>query len=222
MALILRGLICLVLLGISYGQGSDVCPSFSVSNTEYDTVNYATCMVYACPGANLVLSGCNANCVGDQYFILFDQQGTQVAVNDDGGGAGCGLCAEISFSTTQSCQVYNLDEGCYSDTSCGGEVTVSGGSVTTSLAPTSAPYTFDCPVYSTSDSNSDMQNYGTCEVYACPGAALTLSGCNTNCVGDQYLRLYSAAGDEVGAQFGSHDNFISCTVRFEISHRCFR
>lgn len=178
---------------------STVCEPFSVSNTDYDTVNYATCSIYACPDADLVLSGCNVECVGDQYFILYNQVNGEVAVNDDGGGGDCGLCAQISFTTTQPCQLYTLHEGCYGDNTCSGQVTVSGGgAVTTSVAPTPSPYTFDCPAYSASNTNNDLQNYDTCNVYACPGASLKLSGCNGDCTGDQYLRLFSAGGTQVG------------------------
>lgn len=145
-----------------------------------------------------MLNGCNAECVGDQYFVLYDQAGSEVAVNDDGTSAGCGLCAEIKYSATQACQVYSLHEGCYSDDSCEGEVEVTGGTVTFSLAPTPAPYIFDCAAYSATNTNSDLSNYVTCNVYACPESTLTLSGCNSACVGDQYLRLYSASGAEVG------------------------
>ena len=42
-----------------------------------------------------------------------------------------------------------------------------------------------------------------CSVYACPGAALTISGCNDYCEGDQYLRLYDSSDTQVGGWVGA-------------------
>lgn len=107
------------------------------------------------------------------------------------------LCAYIDYETTGACQVYSLHEGCYANESCSGQFDVTGGKITTSFAPTPAPYAFDCPAYSVTQTNSDEQDYASCDVYACPGATLTLSGCNSDCVGDQYLRLFNSSGVQV-------------------------
>ena len=42
------------------------CPAYSTSNTDSDSANYATCLIYSCPGSELVANGCNDACVGDQ------------------------------------------------------------------------------------------------------------------------------------------------------------
>ena len=176
------------------------CAAFSATNTQYDSVNYATCFIYACPGATLVADGCNDACEGDTVLILYNSVGSQLVINDDGSSSECGLCSLLSYDTGDAaCQVYSLHEGCYADDTCEGQVEVSGGVVTVSQAPSAAPTappTFNCPAYQASDTNNDEQNYDTCELYACPGASLQLSGCNSDCVGDQYLRLYSSSSNE--------------------------
>lgn len=176
------------------------CSPYSTTNTNYDTQNYDTCFIYSCPGSQLVASGCNAECVGDQYFILLNYDDVEVAVNDDGAGADCGLCAEITYTTTQACQVYSLREGCYGSESCGGEVDVTGGSTSFTIPPTPAPTTptpFNCAEYTSINTDNDMVNYQTCLISACAGAPLVMSGCNDACVGDQYLRLYNSNGTQV-------------------------
>jgi hypothetical protein len=98
-----------------------LCPSYSVSNTNYAEQNYASCEVYACPGSTIVISGCGPGaCSGDQYLSLYDSSNYQVASNDDN----CGLCSEITYITSQPCQTYSIHEGCYGSNSCGGTLSV--------------------------------------------------------------------------------------------------
>lgn len=59
-------------------QVRTACDSYRASRTDDDRVNYDTCTVYACPGSNLLLDGCNDECKGDQFLRLFDAVGLEV------------------------------------------------------------------------------------------------------------------------------------------------
>ncbi len=52
---------------------------------------------------------------GDPYLRLYDQSGTQIAVNDDY----CGLGSQMTATIT-SCGTYTVREGCYTSGSCTG------------------------------------------------------------------------------------------------------
>ena len=119
--------------------GYQLCAPYSATNTNYDTQNYASCYIYACPGATITASGCastyaGAVCSGDQYLTLVSGSGVSLAVNDDY----CGYCAQLSYMipSTAGCQAYTLREGCYSSGSCTGTIRILGGTV---LVPTAAP-----------------------------------------------------------------------------------
>jgi len=73
---------------------------------------------------------------GDQYFRLYDQSGAQVAFNDDACG---GLCSQITYTTTEACQVYGLHQGCQGNTLCSGLTNVAGGGVLYAQFPTRVP-----------------------------------------------------------------------------------
>jgi hypothetical protein len=112
------------------------CPHYSVTNTDNAVQNYATCLVYACPGTSLVVSGCGSDdgCNGDQFFRLYDSSNNQVAYNDDA----CNSCSEIRYALSQPCQTYSISEGCYNSGSCGGTLLVTGG-ISGTYQPTSEP-----------------------------------------------------------------------------------
>ena len=42
-----------------------LCPSFNVTDTDYDRQNFAKCDFYMCPGSTVAINGCDA-CEGDQ------------------------------------------------------------------------------------------------------------------------------------------------------------
>ena len=69
-------------------------------------------------------------------------------------------------------------------------------SFVTCLAQTAG---FNCPPYSTTNTNSADVDYETCSIYACGGTTIIASGCgiDSNSVGNQYLRLFSAANSQV-------------------------
>ena len=102
------------------------CPPYSTANTLSDTTNYLACSFYACPGATFAVSGCNSNCIGDQYLALADASGNLVASNDDGAASACGLCSAFTYTaSTEVCQLYSVREGCFANTTCAGGITVS-------------------------------------------------------------------------------------------------
>jgi hypothetical protein len=52
---------------------SGYCPHFDADQTDNAEVNYVTCSIYACPGSDLVINGCNSECLGNLYFKLHDE-----------------------------------------------------------------------------------------------------------------------------------------------------
>jgi len=104
------------------------CPSFSITDTNTDTINYDTCSFSACPGDTVVMSTFSpGSCTGDTYLRLFDPStGNQLAENDDYDDS---LCSEITYTFTESCRVYTLREECYPSTTCGGQVMYSGNTI---------------------------------------------------------------------------------------------
>jgi len=109
---------------VSTLPGTSFCPSFSVTNTSSGTINYATCSFNACPGDTVVMSTLSpGSCTGDTYLRLFDPStGNQLTENDDFNGS---LCSHITYTFTASCRAYALREGCYSSSTCGGQVVYS-------------------------------------------------------------------------------------------------
>jgi hypothetical protein len=197
------------------------CPSYSVSYTNNAEQNYATCEVYACPGSTIVISGCGPGaCSGDQYLSLFDSSNYQVASNDDN----CESCSEITYITSQPCQTYSIHEGCYDSNSCGGTLSVAVGDDSPTETPTLLPSIdpssqFYCPSYSASNTSNAEQNYATCEVYACPGSTIVISGCGPGaCSGDQYLSLYDSSNNQVAS---NDDNCGSCSeIKYITAQPC--
>jgi len=109
---------------VSTAPGASFCPSFSATNTDSGTINYATCSFNACPGDTVVMSTFSpGSCTGDTYLRLFDPStGNQLTENDDFNGS---LCSHITYTFTASCRAYALREGCYSSSTCGGQVVYS-------------------------------------------------------------------------------------------------
>ena len=83
-----------------------------------------------------------------------------------------------------------------------------------SLRPTPLPVPIPsiptvCQAYSATNTNQNTQNYGTCQFTACPGQQFNVNGCDATCVGDQYLTLYDAFGNQVAT---NDDGGGSCGV----------
>ena len=114
------------------------CMPFTASNGK--TV---TCSIYACGDTTLYISSCygNTTCVGDTNLRLAEEfnKNKIVASNDDS----CGSCSVIAYSIPKGtrCQLYNLRQGCYSFSTCGGTVQVKGAKrvYTLGQSPTLAP-----------------------------------------------------------------------------------
>ena len=111
-----------------------VCNPYSTSNTFSATTNVAICVFDACGGSSLVISSCSSSssgggnsggsCSGDQYIRLYNEQGYEVASDDD---SGCSSdCSKIQYTTPagSGCQQYSLSQGCYSSESCSGQFAV--------------------------------------------------------------------------------------------------
>jgi len=103
------------------------CPSFTTSNTNSATSNYAVCPITACPGDTVLMTtSAPGSCSGDNYLRLYDPStGEQLTYNDDYNG----VCSQITYTFyTSSCRTYELREGCFSSGSCGGVVYYTGSS----------------------------------------------------------------------------------------------
>ena len=119
------------------------CTPYSiVSDTNSATQNYVTCTFTACAGVILTIADCGAeNCASlgnDQFIRLKNADGNEVAWNDDNAGCGAGACSKITYTTTESCQLYTLIEGCYASSLCYGAFTITGEQIPNS-SPTTVP-----------------------------------------------------------------------------------
>jgi hypothetical protein len=112
---------------------SFACPAYAVTNTNSADQNYAYCSFTACGGSLLSVAGCGA-CTGNQYLQLYTQSSEgsamYLAANDDGCGIS-GSCSTVTYAVpglSTVCSLYTVHEGCYGSSTCGGTVTVTGGS----------------------------------------------------------------------------------------------
>jgi len=96
---------------------------------DVDSITFSMCT----PGAN---------CVDDTHLILLDEERNVVTLNDDS----CGRCAEVTYEPNTSndpmrgdeCSTFILSQGCYSTTTCSGQVEISVVLPSTAV-PTLAP-----------------------------------------------------------------------------------
>lgn len=182
------------------GALSITCPAYSTSDTDYASQNNEICTFTACGGDIIKADACN--CTGDTYLALFN--GTdQLLYADDSND--CGLCSALTYTvpgSSSECFTYSLYEGCFEETACSAEVTVTG---TTLDLSSDTPVTYPllssntnmtCQPYSVDDTTSATQNYSTCGFSAAGGTSLTISGCG--CSGDQYLQVYQDGSFLIG------------------------
>jgi hypothetical protein len=128
---------------------STTCSTYFKSNTNSGQQNYAICQIEACSGDTIVASGCvgSGHCAGDQYLRLFDEYEKDLLISNDDGGGGCGLCSLLNYTVAASdggdrvCQLFELHQGCFENTTCSGQIVVTGG-VVKSSAPTVKPTSF--------------------------------------------------------------------------------
>ncbi len=99
-------------------------PYYSTSNTASATVNTVPYTFTVCSAGNISIADCDFDrCQGggnDQYIRLYSS-GTLLASDDDT----CSACSVISYSfASDACQVYTLQQGCYSNLQCSGAFTI--------------------------------------------------------------------------------------------------
>jgi hypothetical protein len=138
--------------------GTFYCDPYTASNTGSALQNYVSCYFTACGGSSLEISSCD-DCSGDTYARLYDDSDSQVFENDDY----CGYCATIFYPVSgdaSTCYDFELRQGCYAFTQCGGQFVVTGiipeqitsstptadPTVPPSMIPTVAPTAFPTPI----------------------------------------------------------------------------
>jgi hypothetical protein len=223
-------LITLSALNTTVGD-NNFCEYFSVSETNSaSNDNVAICVLWACGGDTIVASACHelSTCSGDQLFKLVDSSGIVLSVNDDS----CSTCSEVIYTVLLSdstCNAYYLHQGCYADSSCAGQVYVSGATVIASptVSPTSSedratpsPVAENfCDPFSTrdTDSGNNLDNNIVCNIWACPGDKVIATACDeySECSGDQIFRLY----DSRGFMVASNDDYcgLCSTMEYDVS-----
>lgn len=144
-------------------------------------------------GDTVVASLCDdgSSCLGDPFLRLWDLLTmTEVAVNDDT----CSVCSRIEHViATETCQHFELREGCFANEFCSGRPIVTVTSANTPItnspvaAPTTAPTILPTIVPTSTDSSSptyvyvdtyedNTTNLSTCRVKVNDNT--TVSGCN--------------------------------------------
>lgn len=97
---------------------------FSASSTNNALSNTTREWLHAPPGSTVDIGTCDvpgSSGSGDTYIRLFDSEGVQVAVNDD--GTGCGYLSKLSYVVPDfSNGLYEIRAGCYGSSSCSGMV----------------------------------------------------------------------------------------------------
>ena len=200
-------------------------PYYSTSLTNKATVNTVPYTFTVCNSGNINIADCDTDrCLrvsNDQYIRLYSE-GREVAVNDDA----CSLCSIIKYPiVSDTCQTYILQQGCYSDSLCSGNFTISLTSFPTQ-SPTSVPIsqsplaievvTVDMPLqvpyYSTSLTDSANYNTVPFAFMVCFAGIIHIADCDADRCNsrsnDQFIRLYSE-----GREIASNDDFCDyCSV----------
>jgi hypothetical protein len=92
-----------------------------ISNTNSDTQNYVQFAIDETAGRLLTIGTCGSD-TGDTYLRLMNPNNTQLAENDDACGPN-GRQSQLSVAVPTT-GTYVLRGGCYSNTACGGIVSV--------------------------------------------------------------------------------------------------
>ena len=101
-------------------------PYYSTSQTDSATVNTVPYTFTACIQGDIHIADCNPDrCLSssnnDQYIRLYSN-GVVVAFNDDS----CRYCSIINYRIiSDTCQTYTLQQGCFSNSECSGNFTIS-------------------------------------------------------------------------------------------------
>ncbi|WP_164015867.1 trypsin-like serine peptidase [Pyxidicoccus trucidator] len=167
--------------------------TYTASNTSNATTNTTNKVVALTAGQKITLGTCGlagAVVTGDTYLRLFGPAGTLVGSNDDACG---GRGSNLSFTATTAGN-YEIRAGCYGSGSC-------GGTVVWTLEAGPPPATSGSFSYSASNTNSAQQNTTPHDLSLTAGQTLSFGTCTVagaSGTGDTYLRLYNAAGQQVG------------------------
>jgi hypothetical protein len=95
--------------------------SFSASNTSSAQQNTVDRYVWIQTGRKITAGTCGlpgSSASGDTYLRIYDNNGAQVAANDDACGS---LASNLSYTSTAYVS-YRIRAGCYSSGSCSGTV----------------------------------------------------------------------------------------------------
>lgn len=109
-------------------------PYYSTSHTSSATINTVSYTFKVCFESDIHIIDCDPDrCqsgTNDQFIRLYSN-GIEVAYNDNS----CSFCSVINYRiVSNTCQIYTLQQGCYRDTQCSGNFTitlVSSGARTT-------------------------------------------------------------------------------------------
>jgi V8-like Glu-specific endopeptidase len=109
-----------------YEPNNPVCApanqlKFTSSDTSSATKNTRNQWIYLNSGQKLVVGHCasGGNFVGDPFLRLHDNQGLEVASNDDKSDNTCSTGSEIQFTASKA-GLYELREGCWNTGTCSG------------------------------------------------------------------------------------------------------
>lgn len=104
-------------------------PYYSTSITHSATVNTVPYTFTVCSKGDIRIADCDSDrCRGDvnDQFIRLYSNGHEVVNNDDASSTCTGLCSAIDYRTDSfyACQTFTLQQGCFDDTTCSGNFTI--------------------------------------------------------------------------------------------------
>ena len=202
-------------------QGGDMsqlfsCPAFRATNTNNARVNFVSCGITACGGSTFTADSC-ASYTGNTFASLVTTAGLLLSSNEDsplcGPGEGSAVITYTVPGSSDNCPVFVLRQGCFQNTTCSGQMVISGTSgvaslpvrlnsptmnPAASLSPTPGTPIFSCPSFSASNTSSDSQNMINCGIRACGGQSFTASLCPTFgglYTGNTFLALLDGGGN---------------------------
>jgi V8-like Glu-specific endopeptidase len=174
----------------------------NTNNAQQNTVNKVVALT---AGQKLTVATCGvtgATFTGDTYLRLRTTAGTEVASNDDACG---GRGSSFSYTATTSGN-FEIRAGCYSSGSCGGTVVFA---IENGTPP--PPGSTGSLNFSATNTNSAQRSTVNHNLTLTAGQQIKLSTCPAMVsgaagTGDTYLRLFTSAGVQVGA----NDDYSSC------------
>lgn len=107
------------------------CAPFVSKYSAYAYLSSQDCFIDACQGSTIVAANSLKNSnrgysLGDQMFRLFNANGLEVSSSENS----FGLSSRVEYLVEEpDCSVFVLRQGCYSQSSCSGHISVTGGQV---------------------------------------------------------------------------------------------